>query len=585
MIEDAFQSENSILVHALPGTGKTTATFDVAAQLGLPITYLTERTDLYEQAEKLAQGRNLTAKILPSPHRNCPTFKGDHGGRWKSYIRDLYKRGVGGGSLHYQLNLPCNPNCPYRDQVDFDESQYDVIIGHYSHAHRESIIDDRIVVIDEFAEDALTRSFSEPEPIVSDFLNRFTKPPFSDWTDLVANRNNRRQISWFLANYDEMTLSPREIINNSGTTIHTSAGDLLLAMLFMEDLGNGFETTNAYIDSYEAGGRFYEGVSLSHLEPERQLLGNLVGVRNRTTNEMHLLNPPNLGAARSIVGLDGTPTLKMWNTVFRESFTHRQVIPENEQDHYLKDIQGYRIEQTKFNKPAAKHYSSGNQVTLEKDEGLFLGLELHYGKKPALMSTKKALDQYKQNGVLNRVEDSMNYGMMLSSNKFENKELGVVSGAPHPGDDVIKRWAALMGVAAEPNRNKSSGRGFGMDLSYGILGDEVFRHFREHQVLQAIFRFGRKGNLQPTVVLNTSAYPDWISVDETLNPKKFRGKKKREIVDYLREIGGGATQKEITTNTSASRKSVSECLKQLSDDGFVSRAGTNDSGVTLYEWV
>ena len=73
-ISRAFRTDRPILVNAPPGSGKTYGTFEVAANLEEPIMYLTERRDLYNQAQKLADDNGLTPKVLPSPHRECPTF-------------------------------------------------------------------------------------------------------------------------------------------------------------------------------------------------------------------------------------------------------------------------------------------------------------------------------------------------------------------------------------------------------------------------------------------------------------------------------------------------------------------------------
>ena len=157
-----------------------------------------------------------------------------------------------------------------------------------------------------------------------------------------------------------------------------------------------------------------------------------------------------------------------------------------------------------------------------------------------------------------------------------SKRLGVISGSPHPGDPVLKAWGALMGESIKSNGRKGNSR------SYGPLGNRLLKHYRENQILQAIFRFGRGGS-GARIVLNTSAYPDWITPDRIGKIKKFRGKKKREGVDLLRETDEEYTQNEIATATSASQPSVSTTTQWLQNHGYV-RIATNDKGTVTYQW-
>lgn len=88
-IEDAIQSETPVLVDAPPGAGKTTPIPQIANQTGTPLTHLTQRTDLYDQMEGLCQDAGVSIAKIPSPHRDCPTFNGDHGSQWKDDVEEF----------------------------------------------------------------------------------------------------------------------------------------------------------------------------------------------------------------------------------------------------------------------------------------------------------------------------------------------------------------------------------------------------------------------------------------------------------------------------------------------------------------
>lgn len=105
----------------------------------------------------------------------------------------------------------------------------------------------------------------------------------------------------------------------------------------------------------------------------------------------------------------------------------------------------------------------------ELDEQRFATVQARASDQFALISTKKALERYKEWGWLDlfvrRAEDTgdpdedssrlfeeyqaLNYGMIKSSNKFEKEALGVVAGIPFPNDNQVKMWAGLCGQAVE----------------------------------------------------------------------------------------------------------------------------------------
>ena len=170
-IIDACQSEEQALIHAPPSSGKTTSVFKYYNKFDHKITYLTLRSDLYEQAERLARGHNLTWSIIPAPQRNCPTFRGDHSDYMERVVNDLYDQGISGTTIHHQLNLSCEPGCKYLDEWDsFNPDSYDVIIGNAEHAYVEPATADRIVIFDEFPASAFIEKFEQPTGVVSEYF-------------------------------------------------------------------------------------------------------------------------------------------------------------------------------------------------------------------------------------------------------------------------------------------------------------------------------------------------------------------------------------------------------------------------------
>lgn len=315
--------------------------------------------------------------------------------------------------------------------------------------------------------------------------------------------------------------NPQLVLDNQSQDNHALAGLLTFAVLLMEDLGNGFETTDRclqypthYIDRrvahYNPPSKepFREsrvlsptqGVPLEQFEPWRRLLGQKIGVRNRETETITILTPPDLSHASGVICLDGTPTKELWELSVGCRLNHEKILAQEERTHYLAQVMKYEFIQTSAD---IKPYLSGASVKPEQDGALISQIAAQNQQLPHLISSKSAISKYKKAGVMEYVDDAHYYGNLKGSNQMKRVRLGVVVGSCHYGDNFVKKWSALAGYYAERGKEK------GAELSYGCFGDKVLTHMREHETLQAIMRFGRDGN-GARVFIHTSAVPDWV---------------------------------------------------------------------------
>lgn len=491
-VADAFESEEWTLVHAPPSSGKTRSTFAVAAEKDTQIAYMAGRKELYDQAEKLCKNEfDLDVLVLPSPHAACPTFNEECDEEPQEKVRNLYNSGLSGSEIHILLGdeLECLPDCPYQHEWSKDFDEYDVLIANPQHAYVNSVTEDRIVVVDEFVRDSFTTLFEEPQEYVSNFLKN-TNLPYKNWTDLNNNREDTERrseaIEWFVRHSTNGGgLSDAKRVKESDGAAHTKAGKIVASLLHMNNLGNDFETT---IEHTEVGGYSMYERDYHFNNTKEILLGDSVCVHNENNDHIHLLSPPPLDNAKTVVGLDGTPEPSMWRTVFGRSFNTSSVVHESNMNHYLKECMNYELiqvgnEDTKFGGVKPYH---GEIDSAGVDESIFLQIKSEQGRKASLVSTQKANDAYEDSGALDRVAAHMDYANMKSSNRFGDRNLGVVSGSGHYGGSFIKRWSALEGKSAESNEKR------GLEKSYGEYGDKILRYMRESQVLQAILRFGRE---------------------------------------------------------------------------------------------
>jgi hypothetical protein len=221
---DALTSHSPQLVWALPTTGKTTNLPTAIAETGLPTTILTQRgrVEKYDEIKERCMAAGLQPKILPNFFERCPCASGAFGEDLADLYEALYTGGVSPREIHafadyHGIPTPCQDNgrCPYSAAWDFDLAEYDVLIGHPTHAYVPSVVHGRAIVCDEFIGAAYTTQLGNTDRRSDTFdgdlqdtvtvaLNRRDGLSFDSYSDLLANRDapQRRAdaLAWFETN-------------------------------------------------------------------------------------------------------------------------------------------------------------------------------------------------------------------------------------------------------------------------------------------------------------------------------------------------------------------------------------------------
>ena len=501
-IADVYETGDRVLFEAVPTMGKSHGSIAADAKTGEPITVTTGRgnEEQYDQYLEWCAEYDLDAKVLPSVWRDCETFAGEHGEEIQETVRDWYRRGATGKDIHrdaeHELGepLPCDGpagrRCSYKTGWEFDPDEYDVLIGNYLHAHVDSAVQGRTIVVDEFPGDAFetTLAGTRLAGAVTHFLQQQNGLPFDDHADLIENRHDEQRradaIAWF-ADHAPDRDGTLAFENPNGHAAAPLAMFVILAGA-KNDLGNGWERTT--LPGFENG----------------------VGLYDRENGRVHLLTPPDLRYTRGVVALDGTPTPALWELALGTRLNHRPVLSDAERAEYVRDTLGLNIVRTT---DAVKPYSgTGEHVATQQDHALIEAIGDEHGRKPSLLTTQTAEDVYRDAGVLDDVRDVDHYGNLKGSNERENERFGAVIGSRHFGDGYIQKWGAFAGEAiGDPDRSDAETRG--RELSYGGFGDDVLRHMREYETLQAVMRFGRDGR-GATVYVHTNTLPEWIEDDD-----------------------------------------------------------------------
>jgi predicted transcriptional regulator len=378
--------------------------------------------------------------------------------------------------------------------------------------------------------------------------------------------------------YQDVNFDPRPeaVLETAGdlTTVNARAGLLTYGVGAMADLGNGFESTRQYtynetLDRYAPVVQPWEGF----------VLGNRTLIRDRDTDEVWMLSPPDLSKAACVVGLDGTPTMILWNTVFNQPFRLTSILTRPEWRSYLTDAVNIDIRQTN---DSPKSYFNPNNVTPPKDTKIAFWIWVQEGEKPGLITSKTALQEYEDYNdgeTFEYVSDKLNFGGVRSYNGYKDKTLGYVTGSRHYGDDYIKQWAALMGYAVDGER-------VGDDRVYGEIGDQIRDQMRVETV-QDVLRFGRGNEDRTRVYVNTSVLPEWSpsqKVHGTLRSETYR-----DVMTYMIERSSDepATVQEVSHETNISTRHARQLLNDLAEDGYVTKTkeeGFGTKGRNLYEW-
>lgn len=616
-LEQLTRYGEPVVFKGAPGVGKTTSIFKVPYKKMEPVTYLGARTDMYDAAEEKALEAGYDEDeiaIVPSPFETCPTFIGTHGDEMKIDYRNLYSMGVGATYLHESdhIQSPCHTDtttCPYMTQRIDDPEEYRVIIGHYKHALNEKLIENRLTVVDEFAEDDSVTQFTmagedDDAVRIGKALNGyFDYADFLPWgsiehllvrlsTGAVDNPEvHAGNIATHPAGGDTDGLAVAEsklMEMDRGERFHKKAPAIVFGLLMAGDLENGWH-------SWQSSAGYARAFS--------ELSEDLVIVRNDPDNldnlEIYMLEPTDLGAASQIIGLDGTARKPMWDTIFRQDFAIEEFIAPDQMSEYVRDVQGMNLWKST---DTARPYSSARDVYAEANASTILYTKLALDK-PVVITAKKAarvledripstFDEDVQPVMIksrsgDEERNVMNFASVRSNNEAAGTEAICILGSPHPGDDVLERWGALMGVGIE---RVEGTRGTGVQYEPEVCED-IYGHFVLDKIEQSIMR-GRRGDVDEsgsTVVIGTGCLPDWlkdVGVDVGLDisdDSPFGSEERRQIIRYLAEEGEG-TSRELDAMTGFSAQARRKLINQLERKGWLTSEPQPGPKPTRYIW-
>ncbi|WP_152418308.1 hypothetical protein [Halorubrum aidingense] len=575
-IEDAIDRRQNSLLTVIMSGGKTRSTFEAAARKETSLTYLTGRHDLYEQASEICDDLGLTHYRLPSFPKDCKTMNLSEGRPMRQMFEELYARGATPKAIHehYGDACPCRESdgdtthrCPYETRWDFAPDDYEVLIGHYSHAHLPNgVTSGRVVAFDEFPGDAFTTTLEGDglERAINTFLASEPGVPFADWHDLIENRRetNRRDaaLDWFDGfDFDEPDV--QGVFRNDD--YHAYAPHAVYTLLTGNELAESDDPDDSSMGPYP-----FERTTL----PGVQTPGVYFRGDSHNPKAVKLQTPPSLTYAHTVLGLDATGMVELWRDRLGIRLTHQSVLTDEERAEYVRDtlaINGMRVADH------AKPYTSGEFATVKRDRRLFEAVRDQYGDgtPPVVFTSLSVERKYDEAGVVDdgTAKTIDHFAALRGTNRYAEERLAVVSGSPHYGDTWVREQAAFLGQAVFPERTDDGER------TYGPLGNRIRYQMREAEVVQAALRVGRQGR-GATVVFNTSAIPDWFPI-EAVGSVPRHAPKRKAIVETVRDLAGNTGASFTTANVydampdkdTVSMEYVRKTLTRLFDDGALDR--------------
>ena len=364
-IRDAFEVDHPVVVEALPASGKSRGVIKWVSETGNPLTILTGRHHIRDQYEEWAEEFGVSFGHIPSQRRHCPLgvkYSGDvevpaDGTDWDEKFKTLLAQYGSAYQVHQNHDsLPCQTDgeCPYVEGYrGFDASDYDVIAGHYLHVYSRYIefpfpegryIEDRYVAFDEFPEEDIINTIEGYEDVVTGLLERTPELPYDTFAEIeVASHagfdsEDQSSIEAWITKNGGSLFDPR--LSGPTDRDDPNAPALLWAALSRKPLKNGWWRAD---------------------------LGSRARVAMNGRNAFILRQPPTDTLARSVVALDGTPSVELWRILLGQG-TELVSIHGNDEGRreYLRDGLGIRFIQTsEFTKP----YGNANTLVKQRPEG------------------------------------------------------------------------------------------------------------------------------------------------------------------------------------------------------------------------
>jgi CRP-like cAMP-binding protein len=352
------------------------------------------------------------------------------------------------------------------------------------------------------------------------------------------------------------------------------------------------------VDAQDANGRY--ATTIPHNPPRLDANASDEDRWNRTWVSIVLdaentvqtvRNTPDLGAARSIIGLDAHPAETQWQQNVDPVIETTAVLDTQERALWRRFERGLL---TVGVGEATRPFASSEYFDADGSKAFFEALRERYGEAFNTAITAKSV-QDRTRAMLEEVgcddPELMTYGEEKSRNDFADEDVGALNGSIDPGDDFVLNLLAEAGLNATPEMTENAdgeperahGRGFvGPDADAAA---ELLGSVREQHVAQSAGRYARNADDpedRAIVFVRTDAAPPGFLDMQVPGVEWVSTETQREIIEALRDRTS-ATTRELAEAVDCSKEHVRDTLQRLRDNEVVSvRENAGDHGAHLY---
>ncbi len=296
--------------------------------------------------------------------------------------------------------------------------------------------------------------------------------------------------------------------------------------------------------------------------------------------------PLDLKDARSLLMLTATPVLPVFEQVFEDldlrASVNNTMTVEQRKRYFDEMIDADVVQTTK----SSRFVSGGSNTRPKKFSMTVEEIEKLHGEKPLVISSKKALTGALKPVIEAYNLDTVNFARAVGTNEFGDRELALVWGAPHYGDDYVERVAAFCGDFDAEAIREDPETGERVETHWSTeTSQEIYENMCEGTVFQAMLRVGRSAEGRSTIYVETDKIPNDVPRLEPRGEDMFRtlSEGEREVVKAADNLGA-FTVRELNELTTTSRQQIYNVLNRLVEEGAadILSGRTGDYNAKMY---
>jgi len=528
----------------------------------------------YEEIIEEAEDQGVSVLRLPSFPEHSPLWDD-----WEDeYLRGAFPREI------YSWDGSDMGQDEYKRRQDLDFDDYDLLVGAPEHAFINSVVEDRVVVLDDADLDSYREPFTSD---VGDQINRVL-------TRIDSRYGNWKQLSG--AEWAEI---------ERGIAGHISDSDVSGAADVWDAVDEAVDEDDE-IDRRDFLARM-PGVSLDVIDWMRAITGHLHssdsyedrGMRLvRDGESMLLVRSPDMCEARQVLTMGAVPPSEQeleaafddMNVGFEGLYgSERHADMERAINRFVIQTSPHVHNKSVATGSDGRPRTDPQRIEAIRDSIRTLGAELGVDEDVHLFSTRAEAELLadRRGEDLDELDVVANYGSLTGTNEHSDEHLAVAGASQHYGEDHVRLNAVYAG--ARPTDPEQAGA-----YEPRRWDDEVHSNIemrmRQGGVYEAITRMGRNDTELTMVAADTAELPEWVQVVDQSDRVRRLSPAAENLYELICEAEGPVPIKNqgsgAVDELDYSAVRLYEAKDELVEGGLVEEAPeTGAYGTSMYETV